>query len=209
MNLGMLCTTYVPNHLTIDLPGSMWRWITWKHLLKCWKNWCWEKQVLKRVSGHYQDMNQTLPDEMIENIIKSKNLGIGLDKLRQIAFGVFDMLLHTTAKIETPNDISELFSKVRKEYSLIEAAPGTNFAASFMHLCAGYDAGYYGYLWSEVFCADLYSRFLSEGVLNTQVGLDYRRMILEPGASKNGMDMIESFLGRKPTEDSFIKSLGL
>lgn len=45
-----------------------------------------------------------------------------------------------------------------------------------------YEAGYYGYLWSQVFSADMYTRFKSEGITSPTIGLEYRRKILARGA---------------------------
>jgi len=127
-------------------------------------------------------------------------------------FSVYDMLIHSTwrtSRHQEPSVLNQLWLEKKQEISLVYANPETNYVASWMHLTAGYDAGYYGYLWSEVFAADMFSRFLKEGVLSPTVGNDYRRLILKPGASLEGMQMLQLFLGRKPTEISFLQSYGI
>jgi Zn-dependent oligopeptidase len=72
----------------------------------------------------------------------------------------------------------------------------------------GYDAGYYGYLWAEVFAQDLFTRFEREGLENPTVGRAYRQGILAAGGEKDPNALIESFLGRAPNDAAFLKSLG-
>ena len=34
--------------------------------------------------------------------------------------------------------------------------------------------------------------------MSREVGMRYRKTVLEPGGSRNGMEILEEFLGRKP-----------
>ena len=84
-----------------------------------------------------------------------------------------------------------------------------HFAATFGHLLGGYDAGYYGYLWSEVFAADMFTRFEKEGVLSPVVGKQYRDIILAKGREEDPEQLLKEFLGRDPNQDAFLTMTGL
>jgi len=169
------------------------------------ENWCWEKEGLRQMSKHYKDGSE-LPDEMVEKLIKSKNANAGVFNLRQIFLGSFDFTIHTQDKACT----AEIFSDLSQKILTIPQTKDTNMPAAFGHLAGGYDAGYYGYLWSEVYSMDMfYSQFKKNGIMNEEIGKSYRNNILKPGGSQDAMDMLTKFLGRPPNEEAFLKSKGL
>ncbi|KNE55347.1 hypothetical protein AMAG_01248 [Allomyces macrogynus ATCC 38327] len=174
------------------------------------ENWCWEPEILEFLSSHWKS-GEKIPADLVARLVKTEHVNGGLMNLRQIFFGLFDMTLHTRDPAsETPVESTNLYNSLRKDVTLLPAPEDSFGHATFDHLAGGYDAGYYGYLWSKVFAADMYwSRFKVDGITNPKVGLDYRRCILHPGASRDEMDLLIDFLGRKPTSDAFLKSLGL
>jgi thimet oligopeptidase len=122
-----------------------------------------------------------------------------------LSFALLDMTYHTQPKVNT----TEVYKKLAKTVMLVPIPDGTIPEASFSHLMGGYDAGYYGYLWSEVFAADMFTRFEKAGLFDKKVGAEYRKWILEPGGTVNPKDLISNFLGRKPNMDAFFKDLGI
>ena len=139
----------------------------------------WKEESLRLMSKHYKD-GSALPKEMLDKLVASKNANAGGFNLRQIFLATFDQRLHTMKG--APNT-AQLVKDTYKEIVGIDTIPGTNFAAIFGHL-VGYDAQYYGYLWSEVYSEDMFqSRFDKEGVLSLNTGMDYRTMILQPGGN--------------------------
>lgn len=151
-------------------------------------------------------MLQPLSDDLIARLISTKNANAGLLNKRQLLFALFDQQIHSRPKSDTAKALKQL----QAEIMMIDATPGTNFAASFGHLAGGYDAQYYGYLWSEVFSMDMFdSRFKKEGLMNPATGRSYRELILARGGSVDASTMLAEFLGREPTPDAFLASKGL
>ena len=83
-----------------------------------------------------------------------------------------------------------------------------HFQSGFGHLF-GYDAAYYGYLWSKVYGDDMFSAFEDAGVLAPEVGMRYRREIYEKGGTLDGKDLARNFLGRETNNQAFLRDLGL
>ena len=169
------------------------------------ENWCWCPEALARMSAHHET-GAPIPQELVDALLRSRNANAGVFNMRQIVLGTFDQAIHTAAKADTAAELA----RVQNELMKIDTTPGTNMAASFGHLAGGYDAQYYGYMWSEVFSADMFvSRFEAEGIFNPATGASYRKEILEAGGSRDAAESLRAFLGRDPIQEPFLKSKGL
>ena len=165
------------------------------------ENWCYEKDFLKRISSHYIT-NESIPDEIIEKIKENKYLFNGLHYIRQLTLAKYDMKLHSS---DEDVDVEADYNKLQEQLSpLIHNS--ACLAANFGHLMGGYESGYYGYLWSEVYAAEVFQLFKQSGnIFNRDIGLHYRQSILEKGGTKTGFEMMETLLQRPASNDAFLE----
>ena len=83
--------------------------------------------------------------------------------------------------------------------------PGVNPLGSKSHLIGGYSSSYYSYLWSQVYSSDLFAQFEKQGLMNKELGMKYRKIILAPGGSVDSMKSLKKFLGRPPNDKAFMR----
>ena len=173
------------------------------------ENWCWEREALDLIAGHYQT-GAPLPQSMLDKMLAAKNFQSGLHMIRQLEFSLFDFRLHLEFDPKKGPRVRELLEEVRAEVAVIRPPAFNRFANSFSHIFAGdYGAGYYSYKWAEVLSSDAYAKFEEQGIFDRATGLHFLHTILEQGGSREPMDLFVEFRGREPTIDALLQHNGI
>lgn len=172
------------------------------------ENWCYQEEALADFAQHYQD-DSPLPTTEIEKIKATANFQQGLQTLRQIGFGLLDMNFHTTPP-ESISDIPAFEREILKKIEFTSSLSNTCMSTAFSHIFqGGYAAGYYSYKWAEVLEADVFERFLEEGIFNPNTAQELVEKILSRGGTRPPMDLFEGFRGRKPDPKALLRRSGL
>ena len=181
------------------------------------ENFCWEWQVLQRISSHVGEgelRGRPLPRELYDKMIAAKNFQSGLQTVRQLEFALFDMRLHFD--FEPAGGVLALLQEVRRKVAVFFPPPYHRLANSFSHLFAGsgYAAGYYSYKWAEVLSADAFSVFeehrsSADSVLDPVTGTRFLEEILSVGGSRPAMESFKAFRGREPSVDALLRHNGM
>lgn len=168
------------------------------------ENWVWEPEILKRISGLADDHSKHLPDDLLTKMMAARDFQQGYFYTKQLLYGTFDIAIHSqNGAVDVNQTYADLYVKLMGQ----EPIEGQMFPASFGHLMGGYDAGYYSYMWSKVYAQDMFSIFKAAGVTSAEIGMRYRKNILEYGNMKDALDLLPMFLGRAPSKDAFYEEL--
>ncbi len=173
------------------------------------ENWCWDKQALALISGHYET-GEKLPDELFDKMLAAKNFQAGMLMVRQLEFSLFDFLIHQQYDPDKGGRIYQTLERVREQVAVIRPPEFNRFAHSFSHIFAGgYAAGYYSYKWAEVLSSDAFSLFEENGIFDRKTGESFLHNILEKGGSEDAMSLFVKFRGREPEIDALLRHTGI
>ncbi|MFZ5953935.1 MAG: M3 family metallopeptidase [Candidatus Dependentiae bacterium] len=169
------------------------------------ENWLNDRQILKMVSSHYQT-GEPLPDGTLDAIIKIKNLFSGTNTLVQMIYASLSLDYFKPGAQKDVDAIQRKIYESIRPYVVYDE--NDRSYASFGHLM-GYGAKYYGYMWSNVFALDLFEQIKKAGLLNPEIGKKYVEAVIGRGGTADPDELLYDFLGRQPTEDAFLRDMGL
>ena len=173
------------------------------------ENWCWEREALDLISGHYQTGEQ-LPQALLDKMLAARNFQAGMQMVRQLEFSLFDFRLHLEYDPARGPRIRELLREVRDAVAVIQPPAFERFANNFTHIFAGgYSAGYYSYKWAEVLSSDAFEKFEERGIFDHVTGQQFLRSILEQGGTRDAMELFVEFRGRAPRIDALLRHCGI
>ena len=168
------------------------------------EHWAWSPDVLRRFARHHET-GAPPPDDLLEKLPATRRLNVGTTTLYFFLYRTLvDQYLHGPERMSAEQAYRRAFAVTG--FPFME---GTFQPATFDHVLEFYDAGFYSYLWAQVFGDDMFSAFAEAGLLSADVGRRYRREILEPGWAVPGRQRVENFLGRPASDRAFLERLGI
>jgi thimet oligopeptidase len=174
------------------------------------ENWVWDKTVLDTFAADYRDPEKKIPAETIAAIVAARQATEGFATRRQLSIGLLDLGLHTLSPDAAwQADVVKLTNDVTARVAI--APPPDTFWAGYIGHLAGYDAGYYGYLWAKVMAIDMASVFKAApgGFLDEKVGRRLRDEVYGVGHTRNVAESVEKFLGRPRSQQPFLDYVGI
>ncbi|WP_070091346.1 MULTISPECIES: M3 family metallopeptidase [Pseudomonas] len=170
------------------------------------ERWLWDAQYLADLSGHYQT-GESLTLEQAQSVLADLREA----QLEKCAFDVsmalFDLELHST-----PGDgktVQERLSECRDRCGCWPLASFEKPAHAFDYLVAGYEAGYYSYVWGEAHAIDVFTHFEQWGVLDNRAGKRFRAAFANWANAKPMTQACEDFLGRPMRIEAMLGWYGL
>ena len=172
------------------------------------ENFSYEPEYLSLFAKDYRS-GETIPEELIEKLVASKNYLAAYYQVRQLQFGILDMAWHELEALPEEDALS--FEKdALKSSKVIYSAPECAISPAFGHIfTGGYAAGYYSYKWAEVLEADAFSLFKEKGIFNREVSDSFRENILSKGSTEDEAVLYRNFRGHDPQPEALLEKLGI
>ncbi len=172
--------------------------------------WILDPQIVDNYARHYQSAER-LPQSWIDKLEESSTFNEGHATTSYMAAAILDLAWHSLSSDEVVSDVEKFEAEAIESYGLAYDCVPTRYRSTyFSHIFAGgYSAGYYGYIWAEVFDADTGEWFKENGGLNRKNGDHLRGTLMSKGGSIDSLEMFRNFRGRDAVIEPLLKRRGL
>ncbi|MFW0775079.1 M3 family metallopeptidase [Paenarthrobacter nitroguajacolicus] len=173
--------------------------------------WIMWPEVLANYARHYST-GEALPQDTVDKLNESLLWGEGFATTEYLGAALLDMAWHLLSGADVPDDVLAFEAKALADAGVAHPLiPPRYRTGYFQHIFAGagYAAGYYSYIWSEVLDADTVEWFKENGGLTRSNGERFRSELLSRGNSRDPLESFRSFRGRDATLEPLLKRRGL
>ena len=157
-----------------------------------YEEWARRKETLSKVADYCDPACPRIDDALIERLNAVHNYGRGARYARQTLYAQYDMALHDA----DARQVQPWMSGKMESATALGYVENTQFPGQFGHLM-GYQAGYYGYMWSEVLALDMLSAFW-DNLNNPEMGNVTAKRFYHKAAKRMQLNWSKDFLGREP-----------
>ncbi len=173
--------------------------------------WIMWPEVLANYAKHYAT-GEPLSQEIVNKLYESRLWGEGFATTEYLGAALLDLALHVMGSNEIPEDALAFEDKALAAAGIAHALiPPRYRTGYFQHVFAGagYAAGYYSYIWSEVLDAETVDWFTENGGLTRANGERFRRELLSQGNSRDPLESFRTLRGREAKLQPLLKRRGL
>lgn len=173
--------------------------------------WIMWPEVLANYARHYST-GEALPPDTVDNLNESLLWGEGFATTEYLGAALLDVAWHVLSESEVPQDVLAFETKALADAAIVHPLiPPRYRTGYFQHIFAGagYAAGYYSYIWSEVLDADTVEWFKEHGGLTRANGDHFRSELLSRGNSRDPLESFRAFRGRDAELGPLLKRRGL
>lgn len=166
------------------------------------EHYAWCKHFLPILATNAN--GEPLPESMALGLSQSRNQFRFLEMQNQIVLSNFDQTIFGP-RLQSGMPTKDVWAAMHKQ-SGVPFAENTHWFTNVGHLVT-YGAGYYGYLYSQVFADAIWNELFHQQSLNRSSGERIWKKMLIHGGARDANIMLEDLLGHKPTVDNYWKSL--
>jgi peptidyl-dipeptidase Dcp len=173
--------------------------------------WIMWPEVLANYARHHSS-GEALPQVIVDKLNDSLLWGEGFATTEYLGAALLDLSWHVLSQADVPGDVLAFEAKALAEASIAHPLiPPRYRSGYFQHIFAGagYAAGYYSYIWSEVLDADTVEWFKENGGLTRANGDRFRSELLSRGNSRDPLESFRLFRGRDAELAPLLKRRGL
>jgi peptidyl-dipeptidase Dcp len=162
--------------------------------------WALRPGIVEHYARHV-DTGEVVPDELLDKVRSARTWNEGFNTVEFLAAAVLDWRWHRLAPGTRVEDAHAFESEQLADAGLAHPLIAPRYRTGYFNhtFSGGYSAGYYSYLWAEVFDADSVAWFdeqLEAGTPLREAGRRFAAGVLSIGGSRPMVDAYRAFRGR-------------